>query len=64
LPGKITVLTDAAFASDEVDVDKTRDELSAAQEAHRLAGADATAAAREHVKIDFAQAKLRLVGTV
>ncbi len=62
LPGKVTVLADAAFAQDEVDIAKTREELAAAQEAHRTAGGDAAAAAREQAKIDFANAKLRVAG--
>ncbi len=62
LPGKITVLADAAFAQDEIDVAKTRDELTAAQEAHRAAGSDAVVAAREQSRIDFALAKLRVAG--
>lgn len=62
LPERITVLADAAFAQDEVDIAKTRDELAAAQEAQRSAGADSAAAAREQSKIDFALAKLRVAG--
>ena len=62
LPGKVTVLADAAFTREEVDVAKTSEELAAAQEAHRAAGSDAVLAAREQVKIDFALAKLRVSG--
>jgi F-type H+-transporting ATPase subunit epsilon len=62
LPDKITVLADAAFAQDEIDVAQTRSELAAAQEAQRAAGSDAVAIARESAKIDFAHAKLRVAG--
>ncbi len=62
LPGKITVLADAAFAQDEVDIAKTREELAAAQEAQRAAGSDAVVTAREQAKIDFALAKIRVSG--
>jgi F-type H+-transporting ATPase subunit epsilon len=60
LPGKITVLVDAAVAKDQVDVKQTGADLAAAQEAHKAAGSDATAAAREQAKIDFAIAKLKV----
>ncbi len=63
LPGKITVLVDAAVAKDEVDVAQTGSDLAAAQEAHKAAGSDAAAAAREQAKIDFAVAKLKVAGT-
>jgi F-type H+-transporting ATPase subunit epsilon len=62
LPGKITVLVDAAFARDEVDIAQTQADLSAAQEAHKVAGSDVTAAEREQAKIDFAVAKLKVAG--
>jgi len=62
LPDKITVLADAAFAQDEVDVAATRAELAAAQEAARAPGADAAAVARALAKIEFAYAKLRVAG--
>lgn len=62
LPGKITVLADAAFAQDEIDIAKAREELAAAQEAQRAAGSDAVVTAREQAKIDFALAKIRVSG--
>jgi F-type H+-transporting ATPase subunit epsilon len=62
LPGKVTVLADAAYAADEVDIAKTQEELAAAQEAHRSGASDAPVAAREQTKIDFAMAKLRVAG--
>jgi F0F1-type ATP synthase epsilon subunit len=63
LPDKITVLADAAFAQDEIDIGNTRAELAAAQEAQKAAGSDAAAVTREQAKIDFALAKLRVAGT-
>ncbi len=63
LPDKITVLADAAFAQGEIEIADVRAELAAAQEAHKAAGSDAAAVAREQAKIDFALAKLKVAGT-
>jgi len=62
LPGKITVLADAALAQDEIDIASTREELAKAQEAHKAAGNDLPALLREQAKIDFANAKLKVAG--
>jgi F-type H+-transporting ATPase subunit epsilon len=62
LPDKITVLTDAAYAADEVDLGETRDELAHAVQEQREAGSDLAAWKRAQVKIDFATAKLKVVG--
>ena len=62
LPGKITVLTDVALPADEIDVGTTRSELGAAQEEQRTAGGDLAAWRRAQAKIDFAHAKLKVVG--
>jgi F-type H+-transporting ATPase subunit epsilon len=62
LPDKITVLTDAAYAADEVDVGASRDELARAVQEQRDAGSDLTAWHRAQSKIDFATAKLKVVG--
>jgi F-type H+-transporting ATPase subunit epsilon len=62
LPDKVTVLTDAAFAADEVDVGQSRDELVQAQQEQREAGSDLAAWKRAQSKIDFATAKLKVVG--
>ena len=62
LPRKITVLTDIAVGTEEVDVSATRSELSAAQEEQRAAGGDLAAWRRAQAKIDLAQAKLKIVG--
>jgi F-type H+-transporting ATPase subunit epsilon len=62
LPDKITVLTDAALSADEVDVGPTRDELAQATEEQKAAGGDLVVWRRAQAKIDFAQAKLRVVG--
>src|SRR6202453_5320264 len=58
LPDKITVLTDAAYAADEVDVGQSREELAAAQAEQKEAGSDLAAWHRAQSKIDFAAAKL------
>jgi F-type H+-transporting ATPase subunit epsilon len=62
LPNKVTVLADMALAQDEVNIAQTRADLAAATEAHKSAGSDATAIAREQAKIDFALAKLKVAG--
>jgi F-type H+-transporting ATPase subunit epsilon len=62
LPDKITVLTDAAFAANEVDVGTSREEIATAQHEQREAGGDLAAWHRAQSKIDFASAKLKVVG--
>ncbi|GAC1539358.1 MAG: F0F1 ATP synthase subunit epsilon [Candidatus Velthaea sp.] len=62
LPGKVTVLTDAALAQNEIDIAQTRADLAAALEAQKAGGSDMTVYAREQSKIDFANAKLKVAG--
>jgi F-type H+-transporting ATPase subunit epsilon len=62
LPDKITVLTDAAYAADEVDLGASRDELAHARSEQQAAGSDLVAWKRAQSKIDFATAKLKVVG--
>lgn len=62
LPDKITILTDAALEADEIDVSETRTELAAAIEEQKAAGGDLAAYHRAQSKIDFANAKLKVVG--
>jgi F0F1-type ATP synthase epsilon subunit len=62
LPGKITVLTDAAVAQADVDVAASREELGRAQSEQQAAGGDAVAWRRAQSKIDFATAKLSVAG--
>lgn len=62
LPDGITVLVDEALRFEDVDVAKSREELTAAQERQKAAGGDMERYAREQVAIDFATAKLRLTG--
>jgi F-type H+-transporting ATPase subunit epsilon len=62
LPDKITVLTDAAYAADEVDVGQSREELARARAEQQGAGGDLAAWRRAQSKIDFATAKLKVVG--
>jgi F-type H+-transporting ATPase subunit epsilon len=62
LPDRITLLVDAAFERNEVNVDATRRDLSAAQERQRAAGGDLEAYRREQSIIDFATAKLQIAG--
>jgi F-type H+-transporting ATPase subunit epsilon len=62
LPGKITVLADAALGQDEINIAATREDLAKAQEAQKAAGNDMAAQMREQAKIDFANAKLKVAG--
>ncbi len=62
LPGKITILADAALAPDEVDIAQARADLAAAQDEQKAAGGDLAAHARAQVKIDFANARLAVAG--
>ena len=62
LPGKITILTDAALAPDEVDLEDAHRDLAEAQEEQRTAGGDLTAWRRAQSKIDFANARLTVGG--
>ncbi len=48
LPDRLTILVDAALSFDEIDVAKTREELSSAT---------------DPIVVEFANAKLRLVGS-
>jgi F-type H+-transporting ATPase subunit epsilon len=62
LPDKITILTDFALAADEIDVSESRTELAAAIEEQKAAGGDLVAWHRAQSKIEFANAKLKVVG--
>jgi F0F1-type ATP synthase epsilon subunit len=62
LPDRITLLVDAAFERADVNIDATRQDLSAAQERQRSAGGDLEAYRREQAIIDLAHAKLYIAG--
>ena len=62
LPGKITILADAAVGRDDVDIAAARADLSAAQEEQKAAGGDLDAWRRAQTKIDFANARLSVAG--
>lgn len=62
LPTKITVLTDAALAENEIDVTQARADLAAANDEQKAAGGDLAAYRRAQAKIDFAAAKLHVAG--
>jgi F-type H+-transporting ATPase subunit epsilon len=62
LPGKITILADAALAMDEIDIAQARADLAAAQEEQRAAGGDLPAVRAAQAKIDFAAARLHVAG--
>ncbi len=57
LPGKVTILADAALSADEVDPSQARADLTAAQEELRAAS-EIDAQRRAQTKIDFANARL------
>ena len=62
LPDRITLLVDAAFERNEVNVEATRRDLSGALERQRSAGSDLEAYRREQAIIDLANAKLHVAG--
>ena len=62
LPGKITILADAALERDEIDIAQARADLQAAEEEQRTAGGDLPAVRRAQAKIDFATARLAVAG--
>ena len=62
LPGKVTILADAALSADEIDIAQARADLAAAQEEQRAAGGDTYAQRRALTKIDFANARLHVAG--
>jgi F-type H+-transporting ATPase subunit epsilon len=57
LPGKVTILADAALSADEVDTTQARADLAAAQDELKAAS-DVEAQRRAQTKIDFANARL------
>lgn len=61
LPGKITILADAALSADEIDIAQARADLASAQDELR-AGGDVDAQRRALAKIDFANARLHVAG--
>jgi F-type H+-transporting ATPase subunit epsilon len=62
LPGKVTVLADAALEPDEIDIAQARADLEAAHEEQKAAGGDVYAQRRALAKIDFANARLTVAG--
>jgi F-type H+-transporting ATPase subunit epsilon len=62
LPGKITILADAALDRDEVDIAQARADLAAGQDEQKAAGGDLEAYRRAQNKIDFANARLTVAG--
>ncbi len=62
LPDKITVLVDAALSRDDIDANAARADRDAAADRQKAAGNDLNAYRREQATIDFANAKLRLIG--
>ena len=62
LPGKVTILADAALERDEIDIAQARADLVAAQEEQKAAGGDLYAQRRALVKIDYANTRLAVAG--
>jgi len=62
LPGKITILADAALSRDQIDIEAARAELTAGTDEQHQAGGDTLAYKRAQAKIDFAKAKLEVAG--
>lgn len=62
LPDRVTILVDAAFARNEVNVEATRRELHEAHARQNAAGGNAEIHRREQAIIDLANAKLHVAG--
>jgi len=62
LPGKVTILADAALGRDEIDIAQARIDLQTAQDEQKSAGGDLAAWRRAQAKIDFANARLSVAG--
>ena len=62
LPGKITILADAAVGREEIDISEARADLQTAQDEQKSAGGDLDAWRRAQAKIDFANARLTVAG--
>jgi F-type H+-transporting ATPase subunit epsilon len=62
LPDRVTVLVDAAFTRDEIDVETARIELEAAIERQKSVAPQTAEYARQQAAIDFAKARLALRG--
>ena len=62
LPDRVTILVDAAFARNEVNVETTRRELHEAQARQSAGGGNAEVHRREQSIIDLANAKLHVAG--
>jgi len=62
LPERVTVLVDAAYARNEVNVDAARRELHEAQGRQSSAGGNPEIYRREQAIIDLANAKLHVAG--
>ena len=60
LPGRITVLVDAALDRDAIDPAAAERDLAAATEQQKAAGADLDAVCRAQHAIDFANARLEV----
>lgn len=63
LPGRVTILVDAAYAANEIDLERARRERTEALDRQKSAGADLEAYRREQAIIDFANAQLHIAGT-
>ena len=62
LPGKVTILADAALEPDEIDIAQARADLAAAQEELRSVGGGVDAQRAALAKIDYANARLQVAG--
>jgi F-type H+-transporting ATPase subunit epsilon len=62
LPGKVTILADAALSRDQIDIGQARGDLQDAREEHQAAGGDLVALRRAQANIDFAEARLHVAG--
>ena len=64
LPDRVTILVDAAYAANEIDIERARRERTEALDRQKSTGGDLEAYRREQSIIDFASAQLHIAGIV
>ncbi len=64
LPDRVTVLVDAAYEENEVDIDRARSERTEALRRQSETGGDQEAYRREQSIVDFANAQLQIAGAM
>ena len=63
LPDRVTILVDAAYAANEIDIERARRERTEALDRQKAAAGNLESYRREQSIIDFANAQLHIAGT-